>query len=398
MTFALGGIKIIDLGRFEASPVASQLLADMGADVIKVESPKVGDKGRIVQPSAKTKGGLNPLFEAKNRNKRSITLDFMKEEGKGILYRLVDWADVFSHNYRPGFLDSHGLGYESLIKRNPRLIYHSAYGYGPKGALSQKPIYDTVAQAWAGVVSVSGMKGSRHVPLGVTIADNTTGILGALGILTALFAREKTGYGQHVEVSLLQGQITLQSWPIMDYLLTGVGIPRWGRGTIWKRHLRAYFECKDRKTIAVTAIGVDAMKRLMRAVAVNLNDDPRFVSEESIKSHQEELMSLLDEVFLEKTRDEWMKVLDDYDIPHAPVQTHDEVVRHPQVIENNYIEDFNHPELGPMKVIGMPFTLSETPGKVRRPAPRLGQHTDEILEEFGYGRREITSFRQKGIV
>jgi crotonobetainyl-CoA:carnitine CoA-transferase CaiB-like acyl-CoA transferase len=305
---------------------------------------------------------------------------------------------VFSHNYRPGFLKSIDLDYDALSKRNTRLIYHSAFGYGPKGPLAGKPIYDTVAQAWGGILSVCGMKGERHVPIGVTIADNTAGILGALGILTALFAREKTGCGQHVEVSLIQGQITLQSWPILDYLLTDVGIPRWGRGTIWKRHIRAYFQCRDGKTIAVTAIGPKTMTRFMNAINFDLAKDPRFKDEDAIKEHQEDLMSLLDQVFMRQDCEKWMKILDKYDIPHSTVHTYEEVINHPQVIENTYIQDYEHPEIGRTKVVGMPFNLSDTPGKIRMPAPKLGEHTAEILRELHYSDEEINSLKENKIV
>jgi len=388
MTGVLEGVRVLDWTIFQQGPVASMILGDMGADVIKIEERTGGDLGRgMMRVAGAMVGGKevqrNPYFEAGNRNKRSLTVDLRKEKARKIIYKLVEKSDVFIQNFRMGVAERMGMDYETLAKNNPRLIYAHASGWGPKGPDRDDPSADYTGLARSGLMALAGEPGMDPVPVQGGIADQSGAVMTAMGVLAALLAREKTGKGQKVDASILGSMVFLQGHPMVFCTMAnlwGIRIARKTAGNpLWN-----HYKCGDDQWIAMAHLSPDKFWPLVcRAMGLEaLENDPRFDTMERRMQNCQELISILDDTFATKARNEWIKLFKENGVIFAPVNTTLDVTQDPQVLANDYITEFDHPVFGPTKTVGFPITLSETPMSVRREAPEFGQHTEEILTEL----------------
>ena len=402
----LDGVRVIDWTIMQQGPVASVMLGDLGAEVIKIEQRGVGDLGRGVRrihgvAPPLLAGGRTYYFETMNRNKKSVAVDLKKEKGREVVYRLVRNADVFVQNFRQGVAARLGMGYETLNSYNPRLVYATATGYGPVGPDSAKPSFDYAGQARAGVMANIGELGMPPVggPLG--LADHAGASLLAYGILAALFARERTGMGQAVDGSLLGSMMWLQGLPISYRLMLGQDIPKTSRtkagNAMWN-----HYRCSDGRWLCFAMTQSETYWHdFCRAVGiVELEHDPRFQGPEERREHGEELVSILDRIFETRTRAEWTKILDETaDFAYASVNSTADLMTDTQAIANKYITEFDHPALGPIKVVGSPVVFSGAEVGPRLPAPELGEHTEEVLLEIGgYNWDDIVELKELEVI
>lgn len=405
MTTVLEGIRVLDWTIFQQGPVASMILGDMGADVIKIEERTGGDLGRgMMRVAGAMVGGKevqrNPYFEAGNRNKRSLTVDLRKEKGKEIIYKLVEKSDVFIQNFRMAVADRIDMDYETLSKYNPRLIYAHASGWGPKGPDKDDPSADYTGLARSGLMALAGEPGMDPVSIQGGIADQSGAVMTAMGVLAALFVRERTGRGQKVDASILGSMVFLQGHPVVFCTMAnlwGIRIARKTAGNpLWN-----HYKCGDDKWIALAHLSPDKFWPLVcRAMGIEeLEKDPRFDSMEKRMQNCQELISILDDAFATKTRDEWIKPFKENGVIFAPVNTTLDVTKDPQVLANDYVTEFDHPVFGPTKTVGFPITLSETPLAIRREAPEFGQHTEEILTEvLDYTWDDIVKLKDEEVI
>lgn len=389
----LDGIRVLDFTRWQQGPWATVMLGDMGAEIIKLEERTNGDLGRALgrQPD-----GFCAYFEAFDRNKKSITVDVRRAEGKEIVFKLVETVDVVAHNFRPGVMDRLGLGYDTLKALNPRLIYGSASGFGPKGPLAGRPSFDVIGQAMGGTMVQQGGGPGRDPHMVVPgIADQTGAMFFAYGIAMALIARERFGIGQQVDASLYGGQLALQASNVTAALRAGVHPPSRPQGSpVFKP-----YGCADGKWLAVGVLDPAAYPRLCTAVGrPDLATDDRFAEPFRRQANADALEAELTTAFHANTREHWMAQLIAHDVPCGKVQDYVEAGADPQALENGYITTVEHPNLGTLRVVGSPVQLSETPASVRLPAPELGQHTEEILLELGYDWEQIGGLREAGVI
>lgn len=391
----LEGVKILDLTRVLAGPYATMLLADMGADVLKIEIPRRGDDSRAFGPFVE---GESAYFMSINRNKRSMTLNLKTEEGKEILTELIKEADVIVENYRPGTMEKLGFGYEEIKKINEGIIYAACSGFGHTGPYSRKPAYDAIVQAMGGIMSITGQEDGEPTRVGASIGDIIAGIFTATGILTALYHREKTGKGQKVDVAMLDCQVAVLENAISRYLVSGE-IPK----PIGNRHPSITpfeaFDTKDGKIMI--AIGNDRLwaKFCNLVGREELIEDERFATNALRTQNYTETKEIVSEILAAESSDYWLEKFDNENIPATRINSIDKVVSDPQVLARDMIISVNHPIAGDFKMAGIPIKLSETPGIVRRPAPILGEHTEEILgDKLGYRKDEIEKLREKGVI
>lgn len=395
MRHALEGLKVIDLTRVLAGPYATMLLADFGAEIIKIEVPKTGDDSRAFGPYV---NGESAYFMSINRNKKSITLNLKTEEGKDILKKLVSQADVLVENFRPGTMEKLGLGYELLKEINPKLIYAASSGYGHTGPYSQKPAYDAVVQAMGGIMSITGQVGGKPTRVGTSIGDIAAGLFTAIGVLTALNYRNETGLGQKVDVAMLDCQVAMLENAIARYTSTG-DVPKPGGN---KHPSIVPFESfgTNDGDIMVAAGNDNLFQKL--CVALNLEDaanDARFASNPLRNENYEALKPMLDKAFAEKSIDEWRSILDEAGVPNSPINTIDRVVEHPQVIARDMVQTVKHKVAGDVKMPGVAIKLSETPGMIETAAPLLGEHNEEILKAYlNMSDEDIDSLKEKGVI
>jgi len=393
MPAPLEGIRILDFTRFQQGPYATVMLSDMGAEVIKVEEPGQGDLGRALGAEP---DGFSDYFEAYNRNKRSITLNLRSEEGRAIVHKLAARVDVVVENFRPGVMDRLGIGYAALSAINPRIIVASASGAGQRGPLARKPSFDVIGQAMSGAMwAQAGGPPNEPQSIAEGFADQVGAMYLAWGVAMALIARERYGVGQHVDSSLLSGQIGFFSRSYVRSLAAGRAhylVP--GRSPLF----RAY-RCADDRWLALGILDPKVWPRLCRAIErEDLIEDPRFATPHDRHEHLADLYRVLRDVFASRGRDEWLQRLEAHDVACGPVRDFIEVAADPHVIENEYIVTVEHPRRGPMREPGVPVRLSRTPGRVRSTAPELGQHTEEVLRELGYSWEEIEQLRIKGVI
>ncbi len=399
MAMPLEGVKVLELTMWQQGPVAGAMLADMGADVIKIEPPGQGDPGRgLVWRSDGS--AVNTYFELHNRNKRGLTLDIRQESGRQVLYRLIEKTDVFLHNQRPGVVERRLIDYNTLSKINPRLIYAYGNGYGSQGADVEKPSFDLIAQGRGGMLSVTGEPG-QPPPLIQVIgaADWISAVMLAYGIMVALFTRERTGAGQEVEVSLLGSQAAFGQLALQRALFSGRSPGKVTRKTV-ANPLWSTYQAGDGKWLIIAALQADRFwADFCKVLGIEeLKDDPRFNVIATRREHAEELISILDKTFLTKNRDEWIKGFEAVGIPCGPVNDYGELANDPQMLANGYIVDFDHPVAGRIKTVGIPVRLSKTPGKIRMAAPELGGNKEEILLEFGFTWEEIGKLAAEAII
>jgi formyl-CoA transferase/CoA:oxalate CoA-transferase len=392
---ALGGVRVLDLSRILSGPFATMILADLGADVIKVENTGAGDDTRGWGPPFQ--GDDAAYFLSVNRNKRALSLDLKSGKGREIAQRLADDADIVVENFRPGVADRLGLGYAELSARNPGLIYASVSGYGQTGPYAQKAGYDAIAQALSGIMSITGQPEGEPVRAGTSIADLGAGMWSVIGILSALHARQETGRGQRVDVSLLDGQISWLTYVAGGYFATGDVPRRYGSA---HPTIVPYQALRVADGHLMCAVGNDGLwRRFTSAIGrPELAGDPRFLTNSDRVVHRDTLIPLLEEHLGTRPGAEWAELLDAAGVPSGPINTVDAALAHPQVVARDMVAEVDHPVAGPLKVLGSPVKMSEQPPSVRTAPPTLGQHTDEVLASLGFDAAEIAALRAGGVV
>ena len=396
MIQALDDLTVLDLSHALAGPTASTMLADYGAHVLKLEPPDGGEMSRGWGPPFY--GEESAYFVNLNRNKESVVIDLKHPEGKELFFRLMERCDVVLENFRVGTLARLGIDYEQARARNPRIIYCSISGFGQDGPYRDRAALDLIAQAESGLMSVTGEPDGRGVRCGVSIADITAGMNAAFGILTALRAREKTGRGQNIDVSMLEGQLGLLDILIGHYLADGIVPARWG--TAYKSVL-PYQTFRTRTQDLALAIGSDKLWRSFCPLLglEDMKDDPRYATNAARAANRETMIARLQEAFLRKSYAEWEEILATAGIPVGAINTIDKVVDHPQVAARGILVDSEHPVAGKVQLVGPRIRLSETPGAIRMPAPLLDEHTDEVLRErLGLDASEIARLRTAGAI
>jgi crotonobetainyl-CoA:carnitine CoA-transferase CaiB-like acyl-CoA transferase len=394
-SLSLSGVRVIDCSRVIAGPFCGMLLADLGADVIKVEDTGTGDESRTWPPH---RDGESAAYLVLNRNKRGITLDLKAPEGAEVLRRLVRNADVLIENFRTGTMESFGLGYEALAQVNPRLVYCSVSAFGRTGPRKDSAGYEALMQAFSGIMSITGEPDGAPVRCGVSFLDLSTGILCAFGVLAALRHRDQTGLGQRVDGSLLETAVGLLSYHAEGYLLTGTVPKALGSG---HPSLSPYrnFRCRDGQWVFIAAANDRFWQRLAPALGLpELATDPRFaVNVERVK-HRRELEAILEEVIARHDREPLLRMLEEAGVPATPVNRVDQVLNDPQTAARAMVERVVHPRLGEIPVVGTPVKFSRMRPGVRRPAPLQGEHTDEVLAELGYSPEAVAELRAHKVI
>jgi crotonobetainyl-CoA:carnitine CoA-transferase CaiB-like acyl-CoA transferase len=388
---ALANIRVVELGTFITGPCAAMLLADQGAEVIKVEQPGIGD------PFRNYRGALySPQFRAFNARKRSVTLNLKEPRAKEVLERLLREADVLIENYRPGVLDKLGFGWKRLHALNPRLVYCSITGFGGSGPYVDRPCYDTVAQAVSGFLSQSLDPAAPRV-VGPAIADGLTGIFAAYGILGALVERGRTGIGRRVEVAMLDSLIAFGTEAFAIYKATGNVLDRTSRPSVSQSYA---LRCADGKLVALHLAAIDKFFQALAGAAgrPDLATDPRFVSKEMRTANYDQLAAELQSIFVRQPRQYWLDLLTEHDVPHAPVATVDEVCIDPQVVHNGIFRTLWHPTQGEVANIASPVLYDGVRDGGDLPPPMLGEHNDAVLHELGYDAAAIDALRRDRVI
>jgi crotonobetainyl-CoA:carnitine CoA-transferase CaiB-like acyl-CoA transferase len=391
----LAGIRVLDLTRALSGPFATMVLGDLGADVIKVEDVWHGDDTRRWGPPFQ--GDDAAYFLSVNRNKRGLSVNVKTEPGRDIVRRLAAASDVLIENFRPGTAARLGLGYPELAGQNPGLIYASISGYGQTGPSSGLPGYDAVAQAVSGMMSVTGEPDGEPVRAGTSTADVGAGMWALIGILAALHARESSGRGQQVDISLLDGQVAWLTYVAGKYFATGQTPGRHGSA---HESLTPYQVFETADAPLMIAVGSDGLWRRF-AAATGLDDlatDPAYATNPDRVRNRETLIPLITRALSARGCAEWTGRLTAAVVPAGPVSTVPEALAHPQVIAREMVTEIDHPVAGPLKMLGSPVKLSAQPASIRRPPPTLGQHTSEILAEAGFTAAEIAAMRDAGVV
>jgi crotonobetainyl-CoA:carnitine CoA-transferase CaiB-like acyl-CoA transferase len=387
----LAGCRVLEIARFITGPFAGQLLADLGADVIKIEDPQAGDPFRGWGDDL-----YAPQFVAYNRGKRSLTVDLRHPRGPEIVRRLARSADVLIANFRPGVAERFGIGYDQLKDGNPRLIYCLITGMGETGPYVHRPSYDTVGQGLSGLLSLV-INPNDPRPVGPSWSDNLTGLFAAYGILAALQARERTGRGQRVDTNQVQATMAFMNEAYAVLFDSGKAPDPFRRPAASQAYA---FTCKDGLGLAVHLSSPEKFWRgfIETVGRPELADEPRYVTRAQRVQHWAELQEELRPAFLTKTRAEWLEALDKADVPVTPIYTLDEALADPQVQTLRMVHEIEHPNHGRRKVIGSSVTLRDTPVVEMQPAPALGEHTDEVLGEAGLSADEIAALRGDGAI
>jgi len=384
MKHAFDGIKVVELGGYIVASYCASLLADLGAEVIKIESLQ-GD-------------GLRPQlgsFQGWNRGKRGIAVDLRSEEGKEILYQLAEKADVLVHNLRVGVPERWGADYATLSCLNPRLIYCAMPGYGQSGPYIEKPAFDPLLQARSGAMAAQGGPGSPPVYYRVPMCDNAGAMLGAYGVALALYQRVKTGKGQYLHGALLNATIAAQSGEFISY----PGKPEEPRMDYWGRDATYRLYRTEDSWLFLGCDNESSWTALCQALGrEELINASEFATPSSRQANASHLAQILETIFLRDSSQHWLNLLEKAGIPCAPVNYSRVLFNHPHVLENDLVAEHESGDLGPVKQMGMVVKLSETPGKLWRAAPGLGQHTDEVLSELGYSKKDIQQLREKRVI
>lgn len=392
----LEGVKVVELAHIMAGPVCGLMLADLGAEVVKVEKVPGGDDTRRMVPPEQA--GESSAFMMVNRNKRGIALNLKDPEGVKVLRRLLETADVVVENYRKGTMERLGLGYDTLKAINPGLVYVELSGFGRTGPYAERGGFDLIAQGMSGLMSITGEgHGRPPVKVGAPVSDIVCGILGALGASSALHARAQSGQGQRVDTSLFEAAIVQTYWQSAIAFATGVS-----PGPLGSAHpLNAPYQAFPTADgyINVGAANQANWLRLLEALgAEELADDPRFAENKGRMANLDELVAALSPYFEAKTTEAWLEIFAAKGFPAGPVQSVGEMHRDPQALAREMVVDLEHPAAGAMQTLGLPIKFSETPGGVRRPAPLYGQHSREVLAEAGYSDAEIAALVEAGVL
>jgi crotonobetainyl-CoA:carnitine CoA-transferase CaiB-like acyl-CoA transferase len=402
MAGALQGIKVVELGHWVAVPSTCAILADWGAEVIKIENPETGDalRGMRSVEGIPMSNHIMPVFEVLNRGKKSLAVNLRVRQGREIVYRLVERSDVFASNFQPSVLNKLGMDYETLSRRNPKLIYATLTGYGEAGADKEKPGYDYAA-FWAR----GGLMSKLCAPSGAPpshrpgIGDNITSMCITSGIMAALLARERSGRGQKVAISLYQTAAWVMNQDIQVALYRKEEIPNIDRRRA-KNPLWNSYQTSDGRWIQLAMMQSDRYwPDFCRVIErPELQHDSRFNSDENREKNNELLVSIVSEVFATRTLHEWMDILDRHGQVNSMAQTVLEITDDPQAVQNDFFAKFNHPSAGEIRLVASPVKFSETGAEVKGPAPQVGQHTEEILLEAGYTWDDITRLKDEGAV
>jgi crotonobetainyl-CoA:carnitine CoA-transferase CaiB-like acyl-CoA transferase len=395
MKRALDGIRIVDFTKALAGPYCTMHLADMGAEVIKVEMPGTGDDSRGWGPPFIE--GEAAYFLSINRNKKSITLNLKDERAKGIALKLIEESDVVVESNRPGVMKKLGLDYECAKKVNPRVIYCSISGFGQTGPYRKRPGFDQVIQGYGGIMGLTGEAGGPPIKVGIAVTDIATGMFAAMGILMALYYREKTGKGQYIDASMLDGQISWLTYQAGRYLASGE-VPQ----RIGSAHplIVPYQDFEASDGFINIAAGNDNLWRKFCEVTglQDIVDDPKFATNAKRVENRDEAVEIISKVTATKTIQEWLDILNNAGIPCGPIYTVDRVFADPHVLAREMLVEVNHPKCGKIKVTGSPVKFSETPAEVVTAPPSLGQHNDEILQGLGYSSDDIEKLREDKVI
>lgn len=395
MAGPLDGLKVLDLTRVLAGPYATMLLSDLGAEVIKIEQPEIGDESRGFGPF---RNGFSLYFMSVNRGKRSVTLNLKTERGITIFKELVSQCDILVENFRPGTMKKFGLDYEMLAVDNPSLIYAACSGFGQTGPLAQHGAYDMIIQGMGGIISITGEPDGPPIRVGTSISDITAALFTTVGILSALHQRNISGNGQFVDVAMLDSLVAILENAVVRYFATDE-IPQ----PLGSRHpaITPFESYESADGHIIIAIGNDTLwtKFCEHIQQKHLISDPRFCSNAERTANHSELFPILSEIMRQRTTNEWLDKLEKIGVPCGPINTIDKVVNHPQVQAREMITKVFHQITGAVEVPGLPIKLSETPGNVEVPAPGLGEHTDEVLTDMlKITPEEILQLRQNGIL
>lgn len=407
MSGPLSGIRVIECAGYLSAPTAGYMLGDLGAEVIKVEDREKGDPTRgtsaVFGASMSMPTGENILFETANRNKKSITLDLKKPRGRELLYELVSKADVFCTNFTQSAIAKLKIDYETLKRHNPKLVYGLATGYGLEGPESSRRAFDSVAQARSSIMyALGGEPDAPPAQIGGPVFDQMTGTLLVYAILAALVKKERDGIGQQVAVSLLGSGIHLQAYNINTALMRGKQIPRPSRKAM-RNPMSNHFQCADGEWLLLSEPQADRFwPAFCRALGIqHLEKDERFADAARRRENHVAINALVEEAFRAKTRPEWMRILDEQGegIAYSPVLRPTDLADDRQALANGYVVQIDHPNIGPVKMVGSPATFSETPVEVAGYAPQFGQHTEEVLLEVcGYDWDRIQELRDQQVI
>lgn len=391
----LKGIRVLDLTRILAGPYAGMILRDLGAEVIKIEQPVVGDEARGIGPF---KNDFSLYFMSINRGKKSLTLNLKSQSGKDIFVNLVKKSDILLENFRPGAMKKLGLDYEFLKTHHPSLLYAACSGFGQTGPYAGRGAYDMIIQGMGGMISITGEPDRPPVRVGTSISDLTAALFTAIGILSALRHRDQTGEGQFIDVGMLDCQVAILENALVRYLSTG-DVPQ----PLGRRHptITPFEAFESADGYVVIAMGNNVLwKKFCKYVnRPELIGDERFHTNAARTEHHEELFPILAQIMRQRSTDQWVAALEDIGVPCGPVNTVDKVASDPQVLAREMIVEVEHEKTGTIGIPGVPIKLSKTPGRVDAPAPNLGEHSEEILSELlGMQTDEVDRLKQQGVV
>jgi formyl-CoA transferase len=392
----LDGVRVLDLTRVLAGPYCTMFLGDLGAEIVKVEQPGVGDDTRGWGPPFV--GGESAYFLCVNRNKKSITIDLKLDDGTALVRRLAEKADVLIENFLPGTMERFGLGEESLRAANPKLIYASLTGFGADGPMCDFPGYDLIVQAWGGLMSITGAPDGEPTKVGVAIIDLVAGLMLGKSIAAALFAREKLGMGQRIDTSLLEAEVACLINAGSNYLVAGKVPGRWGNAHPTIVPYQSFQTADSYLVIGVASEGI--WRRFCQAIGkTEMADDARFAKNADRVENRAVLIAMLTEMFRSRDNETWLKILNAAEVPCAPIQTIDQVFAAPQVRHRDMLVEVEHPTAGSLRMAGIPVKFSATPASVRLPPPLLGQHTNEVLSSWlGINNDEIAVLKGKKVI
>ena len=394
MQHALNGIRVLDVTQVMAGPYCAMLLCDLGADVVKVEMPPHGDASRRM---AGARGTDSPAFNAVNRGKRGIVIDMKAEGGRDVVRRLAGAADVFVENARPGVMDRMGLGYSDLRSVNPGLVYASISGYGQTGPHGGRGGFDLVAQGVAGIMSVTGEPGGPPVKAGIPLTDLGAGLFAAIGVLAALQHRARTGEGQHVDTSLVEAGVALSVWEATEFFASGQAPQPMGSAHRMSAPYQA-LACAD-GYITIGAANDRLFERLCSLLGhPEWSSDPEYADDTARVANRQALAERIEAVTKLWPRAHWLTLFEDHGVPCGPINNYADVFDDEQIAAREMVVETDHPTLGRLRTLGSPLKMSRTPPQPGRPAPLLGQHTDDVLREAGYAPADVAALRAAGVV
>ena len=406
MSGPLEGIRVIDLTRILAGPFSTMLMADMGADIIKVEQPGTGDPARGNGPFLSPDGAesseqqFSTYFMSINRGKRSIAIDLSKPKGREVLLKLAETADVLIENFRPGTMQKLGLDYEVVKARNPRIVMCSVSGFGQSGPYAHRPALDVIVQGMGGMLSITGEPGRGPVRPGASIGDITSALFATIAIQSALLERHNSGEGQYIDISMLDCQVAIMENAFMRYFTLGQTPQRIGTRHPSSTPFQAFETADGHVVVAIMGGSTDQWPLFCAAIDhVELIDDERYTTGWSRTQHYDELIPVIEEVMRQKTTSEWVELLSDMGVPVGPVQDIAEVANDPQVNHREMFVELPHPVLGQVKFTGNPIKMSRTPSGPRRVPPQLGEQTSEVLTaDVGLSPEDVAELFNEGVV